>query len=241
MSVNNIYYYSEIDLKNISIFDCKLPKKRIGSIYDGGYVIIDNLEYDLFLSCGISNDVNFENSFLEKYPNLICYAFDGTIENLPINSNTNINFVKKNIGKNNTDNITNMDNYLDNYKNIMLKMDIETGENDWINGITDEQLNSIKQIVIEIHFDLFEKFTPERWNIIQRLSNTHYLVHVHGNNCVSLMSLNGVILPEVIECVYIRKSEFTEYLQQIEFTTPHEIDNPNNPGAPDLEFTIPIF
>lgn len=69
-------------------------KLRIGSIYDGGYIIIDKLcDYDVLLSCGIANDDTFEHYFVNKY-NKKCFAFDGTIYNIP-HQHKNIEFIKK--------------------------------------------------------------------------------------------------------------------------------------------------
>ena len=126
-------------------------KIRVGKVYDGGYVICDGLKYDLLLSCGISNDISFEDEFTKKY-NVKCVAYDGTINNLPETINNNIIWVKKNIGPNNTDNTTNLKDFLNNFNNIFLKMDIESYEFDWLRNITIEELKNISQITIEFHF-----------------------------------------------------------------------------------------
>ena len=71
-------------------------KIRIGSDADGGYIIVDGLTYDELIACGISDDVTFENDFIQKY-NVNCIAFDGTIDNLPQNSNKRIEWNYTNI------------------------------------------------------------------------------------------------------------------------------------------------
>ena len=38
-------------------------KTRIGKDNDGGYIICDDLSYDLLLSCGIEKDISFEEKF----------------------------------------------------------------------------------------------------------------------------------------------------------------------------------
>ena len=82
-------------MENLLLYNSPFSKKRIGKQNDGGYVI-SNLPdtYDLFLSGGIANDNTFENDFLLEYPNIPCYAFDGTISELP-QSNNKIVFIKK--------------------------------------------------------------------------------------------------------------------------------------------------
>jgi len=83
----------------LRVYESDKIKTRISAIHhinnidDGGYVIADGLEYDLLISCGIGDNCNFENAFLEKYNTCKCYAFDGTIDNLPYNSNSKINFI----------------------------------------------------------------------------------------------------------------------------------------------------
>ncbi len=56
--------------------------------------MVNGFDYDIFISCGISNDINFENDFI-NINNCKCLAFDGTIENVPVNSDSRITFIKK--------------------------------------------------------------------------------------------------------------------------------------------------
>ena len=57
--MNNYDFLRVYDINN---------KLRIGSNYDGGYIIIDNLcNYDVLLSCGIANDDTFEHYFVNKH------------------------------------------------------------------------------------------------------------------------------------------------------------------------------
>jgi hypothetical protein len=102
--------------------------------------MVDGFEYDHFLSCGIAGDIRFELALLNKYPYLKCDAFDGTINNFP-SHNKNINWIKKNVGYINSEKITNLKPYIQNYKNIFLKMDIEGSEFNWINSMSLEDLN----------------------------------------------------------------------------------------------------
>jgi len=57
------------NLKSIVVYKTILPKVRVGNKHDGGYVIIDNLTYDYYVSCGIERDISFDDHFLKKYPN----------------------------------------------------------------------------------------------------------------------------------------------------------------------------
>ena len=42
--------------------------------------------------------------------------------------------------------------------------------------------------------------------IINKLSNTHSLIHIHGNNNASTFLLNGKQIPEVIEAAFLHNS-----------------------------------
>ena len=206
----------ESNLDYLIIYNTEHSKIRIGSINDGGYVIVENLNYDILISCGISNDITFENIFTNKY-NIECIAFDGTIDNLPHNNNNKIKFIKKNIGPEENEKITNLKNVIINYNNIFLKMDIESHEFRWLEILTDDEINKFSQIVIEFHFPfstylshginwLDEEIGVDRKvNCLKRLANSHYLIHLHGNNCCYIKSYNNITVPNVFECTYIRK------------------------------------
>ncbi len=85
-------------MKHLRIYKSSFPKFRCGNKKDGGYIISDLPNgYDAFFSGGIANDISFEEAFLEKYQNLTCHAYDGTIDKLPKESKKII-FNKKNLG-----------------------------------------------------------------------------------------------------------------------------------------------
>ena len=122
-----------MEINTLTLYEPSLKKIRLGKDYDGGYIIceIPDIEYDLFISAGINNDISFEEKFCEKYNTTSCYAFDGTINDIKIN-NKNIKFIKKNIGTTNDDNVTNLYSLINKNQTIFLKMDIEGAEFDWI-------------------------------------------------------------------------------------------------------------
>ena len=64
-NIQNYKYMSSLEFLNRYI--SPYNKIRLGSEYDGGYVIADGLSYNELISCGISDDVTFENDFISKY------------------------------------------------------------------------------------------------------------------------------------------------------------------------------
>jgi hypothetical protein len=156
--------------------------------FDGGYVILvspneHNRSYDLILSAGVADDVSFEEEMASLY-NAPVHLYDGTIDEYPSSRRPpNIFFHKQNISSNYLEGCT-LSEYFVNYKDIFLKMDIEGHEFEWFDGLSAAELLKMKQIVLEIHMSEYpvERMQKQR-RVLSRLSNTHVLLHAHGNNC----------------------------------------------------------
>ena len=225
-SVNNAmqHFDSGLNPKLLTCYKSPFSKIRVGKDYDGGYVIcnIQNIEYNLLLSCGISDDISFEEEFCKMYKNSICYAYDGTIESINI-INTNITFYKQNINNFNDDHNTNLHSVIDRFDNIFLKMDIEGYEITWIKTLSDEQLNKISQIVIEFHFP----FNNDEKEVFLKLNKTFCLVHFHANNCCGVRNHNNVIIPNVFECTYLNRKYFNNYYELNQDNIPSKLDMKN--------------
>jgi hypothetical protein len=113
------------------------------------------------------------------------------------------------VGKSFTTNTTDFSDLTRMYNNIFLKIDIEGGEYDWLLGQSVAQLLKFKQIVIELHGltgDGFGHSYDNKIKCLEKLSNTHYIVHAHGNNCGSVINQ----FPDVLELTYVRKTDFKE-------------------------------
>lgn len=212
--------------KSLICYEPPKSKVRIGRQNDGGYVIIDGYYYDLMLGCGISDDSSFEHAFLEKYPKVPIYAFDGTIKSFP-NPHPKIKFINKNISDKNNEKLTNMHDLINTKENIFLKMDIEGSEYTWLHSLSKNQLLKFKQIVIEFH----SPFIKYRYDALEKISETHFLVHIHGNNCCGLNTekkKEGYInVPNVFECTYIRKDNLKLPLNKEYFPTNLDFANVN--------------
>lgn len=202
-------------------------KVRLGKDNDGGYVVCmkkeveglksvketeeteETKEYDCFIACGVSDDVSFEKSFLEQYPYLKCYAFDGTIKNGPDTENSNIEYVYKNISSTNSDLETNLHDIIDKHNNVFIKMDIEGHEFPWLSSLSEEHLKKIKQFVVEFHYPLLN---TQSFKQLEKMLKTHKLVHLHPHNACGYIkietdTLKNFIMPNLIECTYMRIDE----------------------------------
>ena len=219
-------------------------KSRLGSNNDGGYVMAElDGEYDCYISAGISNEESFSRDFITKYNmnEYNCFGFDGTIECYPYHYTKNISFIKKNINNFNDNDHTNLSFLTDLYNNIFLKMDIEGGEYQWLSQIEETRLNKFKQIVIEFH-----GITDNGWccpyinkvKCLEKLLQTHYIVHAHGNNYGHVVNN----IPNVIELTYVRKDCFHS-IPELN-STPFPISNldfPNNRDVNDIALNFYPF
>jgi len=193
-------------------FDSKF---RFGVNRDGGYVLGElNQTYDCYISAGVSDEESFSRDFINKYNMTVenSYAFDGTVDGYPYNYTEKINFTKKNIGGINNDTLTNLSFLIEKYNNIFLKMDIEGGEYPWLLSLTEDQLRSFRQIVLEFHGitnDGWGTTYTEKLKCFEKLSKTHYIIHAHGNNYAPILNR----IPDVIELTFVNKSCFNSIPQ----------------------------
>lgn len=220
-------------IESLKIYKSPYEKKRIGRNRDGGYVIAwdDQLKYDLFISGGISNDISFEEDFINKYgKDCEFLAYDGSIQKLP-KKNPKIKFFQKMITPTSDSKNTHLKDIIQNASNIFLKMDIEGGEISWFNSLNDEEIKKFQQITIEFHWNVDFK-------VLERINQTHVLIHFHVNNYsgVKTIDYQGIKqkLPSVFECTYLRKDHF-QMMERCNDPIPHpQLDFPNNPKKPDI-------
>ncbi len=185
-------------------------KIRLGNtLQDGGYVIanLNNPNYDCYISCGVADEESFSRDFINKYKTakIDNYAFDGSIDKYPDNFTNEIQFYKKYISDKNDENNTNMDDLINKYNNIFLKMDIEGGEYPWLLYVDENKLNKFKQIIMELHDLNNPSMTETITTCLKKLSNTHYIIHAHANNCCGIQNN----MPNLVELTFVHKKVFT--------------------------------
>ena len=131
-----------------------------------------------------------------------------------------------------------------------MKLDIEGHEFRVLPTLVDKHMHKIKQLVVEIHspgdIALFPDYfrglsdvTHETmFDLLHKINRTHTLVHVHPNNGCHVHYYNGVKLPNVFECTYIR-NDYTKVLSNENLPIP--LDMPNVVNKPIEVFTGPPF
>lgn len=229
-------------MENLIVYNFN-NKIRLGVNSDGGYVIGNIPDYDCYISAGVSNEESFSRDFIKKFNmnKFNSYAFDGTINNYPYEYTKDITFVKKNIAPYRSKTKANLSQLINNYNNIFLKMDIEGCEYDWLLSLSEENLSKFKQIVIEFHGindDSWGKNYDKKLECFKLLSNTHYIIHAHGNNYSGTQNK----IPDVIELTYLRKVYFNEEPKINTTKLPiSNLDFPCNKNANDYELNFYPF
>ena len=239
-------------MDTLTVYETQHPKRRFGCNGDGGYVVVDLPgDYDYFISGGIGGNITFEVDVLENYPNLQCVAFDGTVNYIPM-THPRLEFRKLNLAKNNSSTTTNLLDEMKPYNNIFMKIDIEGHEFNVLPGVIEKYMNKVKQLVIEIHTpgdimkhpDYFRGLThfdhSFMFNMLKDLNKTHTMVHFHANNGCDSHMVDGIKLPNVIECTYIR-NDFVKEKVLNKQAFPTTLDRPNVTYRPEYTVDYPPF
>lgn len=186
---------------------------RVGRANDGGYVMLDDFEGKrVAYSFGIADDVSWDLDMAKR--GLDVYMYDHTISQLP-QTHPKFHYFQIGLGNENEKNdphkktlaqLMKENGHMDEY-GMILKIDIEGAEWDVLRAVDEEILQHFSQIVFEFH----DVIVPENENNIQealqKLNQTHQLVHVHANNYGSYLLLGGTMLPELIEATYVLRTD----------------------------------
>lgn len=169
----------------------KYIKKRFGvQDYDGGYILVDNIEFDnnTTLGFGVDGDYSCELQLQQKYQGDV-HLFDGTVDIEC--KEQNVFFHKQNITPSNINQI------FDEFEKITFKMDIEGSEYGAFESLSENNLQKIIQMSVEFHFA-----SENYLEIFKKLNKTHKIFHVAANNCCGIMR-NGI--PSAFEISYINR------------------------------------
>lgn len=233
-------------MEQLVIYHVSRQKIRIGRPYDGGYVVFDlQGGYDAIISAGISNDISFEQAVL-NYHQVPCFLYDGNIERLPVND-SRIIFIRKHVGKEETETLSNLHATLNPYSNVFMKINIKGHEFRLFPTFSEEQMKKIKQLVIEIHTPRDIQLYPAYYkglsditndcmfDTLKKINRTHTLVHLHPHNGCKTHWVDGIMLPNVFECTFIR-NDFVHTKHPNTELIPLSIDMPNVPSLPIVLF-----
>lgn len=214
------------------IFKNILPKKinleliRLGEDGDGGYLLPNDLvNIDKCYSAGVGLLTKFEKDLKDKFfINSNMLDFNNIDKNILPNESK---FIRKKLSLKNTNEEISINSWIEKSdKEIILKIDIEGDEYSVLSNISEENLNKIRILVIELHglrnlrnksfLDMFEK-------IFSRINMYFYSVHLHINNISKVKKINKLKVPDMIEVTLIRKDRIKSFSNEFS-KLPHILD-----------------
>ncbi|WP_157359690.1 FkbM family methyltransferase [Caldimonas brevitalea] len=214
-------------------------KIRLGNAYDGGYVVPATvLHCDAVVSIGVGPDVSFDFALAERGAKIL--QFDHTVEGTP-QQHANFIFAKQGWGRITEGPFLSFDDILTRLralapKRALLKFDIEGGEYEVLESVTPEQLALFDVIACEVHD--FERLNDPAFfakvrRTFEKLTTHHAPVHLHANNYQSVVLVEGVPIPKVLELSFLRRDldQFPTYSSD---PIPGPLDRPNCPVVPDI-------
>ena len=238
LNVSPDYYFSLKDVLKIHRVE-GYPLIRVGiGNKDGGYVMVKDFSSSgTAYSFGICNDVTWDSIMAEIGYDV--YMYDHTINGLPYNKK-GFHFFKSGIsGKDEPDSpLKTLESYIAdnnhvNNTNMILKMDVEGAEWDFLETVKPEILNKFDQIMFEFHNLVKAGYGERTIKLLQKLNNSHQLVHLHGNNSGYLIKVGNTLFADVLEATYVNKNKYKTYFDE-EISLPTELDGPNDPGREDV-------
>ena len=198
----------------------------------------------MVISCGISNDVTCDIAFAER--GIPVLQFDHTVEGPPV---PNQKFIFRKQAIDATGAIPNSVKLWDvveqegdcDKRDLLLKIDIDGEEWPTFANFPLDQLKRFRQISCEFHWSSRLK-DPEYFSLCMRaitnIRKAFFPAHLHGNNFATFANLMGVPIPEVYEVTFMNSEIYQPSGRQR--GGPTDIDNANNPDAPDLFLGSPF-
>jgi hypothetical protein len=200
--------FAEVFQKSLLQYPQVCDLIRLGRNGDGGY-FIPRLKYEKLITLGVGKDISFEMDFSQDVK---IDLFDHTVER-PLDLKKNMRFHKKGIGMSDTFNMLTFNSIckLTGIKSDsvnLLKFDIEGDE---LLVFQDSDFSDFAAIVCELHW-LEDAFYSDRYSklftLLANLERGHTLVNVHANNWSKLFNIGRVVLPDVVELTFIKKTLF---------------------------------
>ncbi|MGB0186853.1 MAG: FkbM family methyltransferase [Flavobacteriaceae bacterium] len=218
-----------------------IPLIRMGSEYDGGYLIPDDLDgIQACFSPGVGGLIDFEQDCFARGMNV--FLADNTIDgnNLPLDK---FHYTNKNIASYTNETLMTIDDWVNisgvnGSSDLLLQMDIEGAEYAAISSLSDTLLNRFRILAIEFHglHNLWNQdFFGLANEVFGKLLQTHYCVHIHPNNCDSFVEKDGLQIPITAELTFLRKDRVRSF--QKVTTLPHPLDTDNAPELPSLRLS----
>lgn len=249
MSVVSDFY------KKLWPVDVGVPLIRLGGTGDGAYLVPDCMSgIELCLSPGTCGIIDFEKEISNIYgiPCLLCDPAEDAPTNLP----ALLQFERVALGPVDSTNCISIESWINKFgftdsSPLLLTMDIEGGEIDIINSLTDFIINKIRIATIEFHYlhVLHEQNLSPYANgvlmAIDKLRRYFDIVHFKpNNNCPFQVKNQEYGLQTLYTCVEVtfihkqqRKKSPTRLMPSM---LPHKLDKDNVDNKPTVDYSAYI-
>lgn len=212
---------------------------RAGRDGDGGYLLLNNFEPNgIMYSFGIANEISFDEDIANRGYQIFMY--DMTIDDIP-KHRPEFHFFKEGIGRelDLSQRLDTLEHFIErnghqNRRNMILKMDVEGAEWDFLEAVKSETLDQFDQMVFELHNLEIGIDIAKAGMIISRLkklNQTHQVIHIHGHNGDAAIKLEEMIFPNCLEVTYANQKNYE--FEDAEIILPHPLDKPNGSWLPE--------
>jgi hypothetical protein len=214
-------------------------KARFGSPCDGGYILLDDFQdVDTAFSFGVEQNASWDVDIAKR--GVTVYQFDHTVD-APIIDNPRLIFTRRRIFTEAGPESETLPSLIQQHDkrnakpNILLKIDIENDEWAVFDTTPPEILNRFSQIVGEFHY--LQGLSDIQWRrlftrVLEKLSDSYAVVHVHANNIGGFSNVANVIFPNVLEITFAYSGRYS--FSETDEIFPGPLDAPNDPSHPDL-------
>lgn len=211
---------------------------RIGPKRDGGYIMLNDFrDSSIAYSFGIGRNIIWDEAMADY--DLDVYCYDHTIDQLP-RENVRLHFQKIGISGEDKveENLLSMETIIksnghQNANRMILKMDVEGAEWEFIQTVSEDILKLFSQITFELHGITDFSVRERTIGCLEKLRKTHYPIWIHGNNNGGAEKSGAIVMPRLLEITYVNREYYS--FMEMEYNCPLEIDEPNMAQYPDIE------
>lgn len=212
---------------------------RVGNPYDGGYIMLnDFLAGSIAYSFGIGGNVSWDRDMASRGYEVFMY--DHTIKDLP-EDNPHFHYFRQGIAGSTTQNdkLRTLEDFIavnhhEDKRDMILKMDVEGAEWEFLSSVSSELLSRFSQILFEFHWLNEIEDTSLILEALKKINTTHQLIHLHPCNFSWGISINGKKFCNILEASYIRKDKYIT-TEDPDIQLPLDIDTPDEITSPDIE------
>ena len=215
-----------------------VPLVRVGSKNDGGYLVPEGLTgISALFSPGVGDNIEFDVAIAEM--GIKVHLADNSVD-IDVSDRTNVSFVKKHIGHRDSDETLTLETWINQKSpdvaegasgDLMLQMDIEGAEWGSLSNAAEQTLRRFQVLIVEVH-ELQKVFHQQGLDevnaFLENLEKTHKLVFTHVNNGDISVRHRGVLVPPLVELVFLRSNLSPNWISNRVFEPDLHIPNDSN-------------